>query len=65
MIESLDDSDGIVDWSDGDYFAQILVDFLRQGPVQKGPVGQCTAELFSAEAFVTFAVRWLEERFGS
>lgn len=63
-IESLDDSDGIVDWSDGDYFSQILIDFLAQGPVRTGPVGACRAELVATFDFVPFAVRWLEQRFG-
>lgn len=59
-IESLDDSDGIADWSGGDYFSQVLVDFLATGKARCGPVGGCTAELFSADDFVPFAVEWLE-----
>lgn len=62
-IEGLDDNDGIVDWAQGDYFAQILVDFLKTGQVGIGPVGACTAELFPAKTFVDFAVAWLEARF--
>ncbi|MEM9105655.1 MAG: AAC(3) family N-acetyltransferase [Pseudomonadota bacterium] len=59
-IESLDDTDGIADWSGGDYFSQILIDFLAEGKVRCGPVGKCQAELFSAAEFVPFAVHWLE-----
>ncbi len=62
-IESLDDSEGIVDWDEGDYFSQIWWDFLRSGQVRTGRVGHCTAELFPAASFVTFAVEWLETRF--
>ncbi|MEM6461530.1 MAG: AAC(3) family N-acetyltransferase [Pseudomonadota bacterium] len=63
-IESLDDTDGIVDWPEGDYFGQILVDFLSREPVIKGPVGNCTAELFASDDFLPFAIDWLEARFG-
>ena len=64
-IESLDDTDGIVEWPDGDYFSQILVDFLAAGHARTGPVGHSTAELFAAGPFVAFAVAWLETRFGT
>ncbi len=60
-IESLDDCEGIV--GEGEYFAQILIDFLAAGKARTAPVGACTAELFSAPAFVDFAVTWLESKF--
>ncbi len=60
-IESLDDSHGIVDWPHGDYFPQILVDFLAAGHARLGPVGRCTAELLDAQPFVAFAVGWMHE----
>lgn len=59
-IESLDDCHGIQDWPHGDYFGQILVDFLKQENVQKGKVGNCMAELFLAKDFIPFAVSWME-----
>jgi aminoglycoside N3'-acetyltransferase len=59
-IESLDDTYGIADWEHGDYFSQILLDFLAAGHARIGPIGNCTAELFAAKPFVTFAVEWLE-----
>jgi aminoglycoside N3'-acetyltransferase len=62
-IEGLDDDDGIVDWEQGDYFPQILLDFLKTGQARVGPVGGCTAELFPAKTFVDFAVARLEGRF--
>jgi aminoglycoside 3-N-acetyltransferase len=61
-IEGLDDDGGIVDWEQGDYFPQILLDFLKAGQARTGPVGACIAELFSAKAFVAFAVEWMEAR---
>jgi aminoglycoside N3'-acetyltransferase len=59
-IESLDDSEGIAEWSGGDYFSQVLIDFLAAGHARSGPIGNCTAELFAAPTFVAFAVAWLE-----
>lgn len=59
-VHSLDDTDGIRPWAGGDYFGQILVDFVRSGHAAMGPVGQCTAELLEGRAFVDFAVRWME-----
>jgi aminoglycoside N3'-acetyltransferase len=61
-IEGLDDDGGIVDWEQGDYFPQILLDFLKTGQARIGPVGDCTAELFPARTFVDFAVEWMEAR---
>jgi len=62
-IESLDDSDGIVAWSGGDYFSQILIEFLNSGQVLIGKVGEARAELFEAQSFVRFSVDWLESNF--
>jgi aminoglycoside N3'-acetyltransferase len=59
-IESLDDTYGIAEWEGGDYFSQILLDFLAAGVARTGPIGNCTAELFEAKPFVKFAVEWLE-----
>ncbi len=59
-IECLDDDKGIADWEHGDYFPQILLDFLKTGQARTGPVGACHAELFPARTFVDFAVVWLE-----
>ncbi len=59
-IEGLDDSGGITTWDGGDYFAQILKDFLAAGHARSGPVGGCMAELLPAPAFVAFAVQWME-----
>lgn len=63
-IESLDDSEGIVEWSGGDYFPQIFLDYLATGQVRTAPVGRCSAELLEARDFVEFAVRWMNEHLG-
>jgi aminoglycoside N3'-acetyltransferase len=60
-IESLDDSDGIAGWPHGDYFPQILLDYLAAGHARTGPVGHCTAELLDAKPFVAFAVGWMND----
>lgn len=59
-IDSLDDSDGIAIWPKGDYFPQILRDFLAAGQARTAPVGNCTAELLDAQAFTDFATKWME-----
>jgi aminoglycoside N3'-acetyltransferase len=58
-IESLDDTDGIAVWDQGDYFPQIFLDYRATGTVRMGPVGRCDAEFFDAAPFVTFAVEWI------
>lgn len=62
-IESLDDTDGILEGEGGDYFSQIFMDFRDAGHVAVGRVGNCDAETFRAQAFVRYAVEWLERRF--
>ncbi len=59
-IEGIDDDDGIADWPQGDYFAQIWLDFRAAGLAAIGAVGGCTAELIDARRFVAFAVAWIE-----
>ncbi len=60
-VHSLDDSAGIVDWPHGDYFSQILLDYLSAGRAKVGPVGGCTAELLDARDFVEYATSWMTE----
>ena len=62
-IDSLDDTDGIVEWAGGDYFSQILLDFLATEQARSGRVGNCTAELLPGAPFVAFAVAWLQTHF--
>ncbi|PCI77595.1 MAG: hypothetical protein COB20_07735 [SAR86 cluster bacterium] len=59
-INSLDDSDGIAEWSEGDYFPRILLDYLKTGIARIGLVGDSEAELFPATSFVEFAKEWIE-----
>lgn len=63
-IDSLDDTDGIAEWAEGDYFPRVFLDYRAAGGVRVGPVGQCEAELFEARPFVDFAARWMTARLG-
>jgi aminoglycoside N3'-acetyltransferase len=63
-IDSLDDTDGIRDWPQGDYFPQIWLDFLAAGHARTGPVGRTIGELFDAQRFVCFATAWMESNLG-
>ena len=60
-IETLDDSDGIVDWVGDDYFGLILLAYLDLGRAARGLVGGATSELIDAADLVTFATGWMEE----
>ena len=59
-VECLDDSNGIVEYSGGDYFGVILEAYGRQGGVRRGPVATAAGEIIRARPFVEFAVRWME-----
>ena len=63
-IESLGDTLGIRQWSEGDHFSQILVDYLDLGHARTHQVGECQAQLMDGPDFHTFAVAWLERCFG-
>lgn len=64
-IESLDDTNGIVDWENGDYFTQILIDYLAEGCAKVGTIGNAKAEIFEAQDFVRHSVHWLESNFST
>lgn len=63
-IDSLDDSEGIAEWKEGDYFPRILLDYLKTDSVRIGRVGNSEAELFPAKDFVSFAKEWIESNLG-
>ncbi len=46
-------------------FDQIMRDYVAAGKGQSGRVGQAQSYLFDATDLVTFAVEWLETRFGA
>lgn len=58
-VECLDDSHGIVDYPDDDYFAVILRNYLATGRASQGRVGQARSELLVAADLVDFGVSWM------
>jgi aminoglycoside N3'-acetyltransferase len=61
VIECLDDSDGIVDYPDEDYFAVILREYLAAGRAATGIVAEAVSELINAADVVEFGVAWMAE----
>jgi aminoglycoside N3'-acetyltransferase len=63
-IESLDHTDSIAIWHEGDHVRQVYRDYRASGAVRIGSVERCEAELFDAQPFVRFAVDWLNRHLG-
>ena len=63
-VDSLDDSDGIVEWKGPDYFALILDAYLRTGRAREDHFGMAMSELLEANELVQFAVEWMMDHFG-
>lgn len=59
VVECLDDSLGIVDWTGEDYFSLILADYMTSRDVARGTVGGATSERLDARDLVDFAARWM------
>lgn len=63
MIEEFDTVDPVVDELADDYFGTIVEEFLLTEGGQQGMIGSAPSVLLSAPAVVSFAVRWLEQRY--
>jgi aminoglycoside N3'-acetyltransferase len=61
VVDSLDDDLGIVEY-DGDYFADILRDYLATGRASRGTVGRASSELLDGADAVAYGVRWMDEK---
>lgn len=61
VVETLDDSDGIVPVAGEDYFVTILRAYLAEGRARIGRVGAAASELIDAVDLVAFSVRWMTE----
>jgi aminoglycoside N3'-acetyltransferase len=59
-VDTIDDSDGIVEWHDDDYFHLLLTDYFATGAASTGVVGNARSELIDARDLVSFGVRWME-----
>jgi aminoglycoside N3'-acetyltransferase len=61
VIETFDDSDGIVDHPGEDYFITILREYLATGRAAIGVVGDAPSQLLDAGDLVTFSIAWMAE----
>jgi aminoglycoside N3'-acetyltransferase len=61
VVETFDDSDGVVDWPGEDYFVDILEAYLATGRATVGTVGDARSEVFDAADAVAFAEAWIVE----
>jgi aminoglycoside N3'-acetyltransferase len=64
-VESLDDSDGIIDYPGEDYFAVLLRAYLDTGRARVGAVGHARSELIEGPDLVEFAVEWMAAHLGA
>lgn len=65
-VTDIDSSDGAYDYPrvcDGDAFAVIGQAATDAGIGRSGQVGASTTHIFPAPELVTFAIRWIDERF--
>jgi aminoglycoside N3'-acetyltransferase len=60
-VECLDDSGGIVEYDDGDYFSIITQRYIDSGRAATGAVGHAPSELIEAADLVDFAVAWMTD----
>ena len=58
-VSCLDDTDGIVEWPSGDYFTDVLDDYLSAGAGSRRLVGGASSELLEAADLLHFAVEWM------
>jgi aminoglycoside N3'-acetyltransferase len=63
-VETLDDSQGIVDTDGPDYFGLLLREYLQLGRAREGTVGNARAELLDAADLVPFASAWMTQHLG-
>jgi aminoglycoside N3'-acetyltransferase len=61
VVDTIDDSNGIVAWDGEDYFVTILRDHLTSDTARLGTVGAARAELLDGRALVDHAVSWMSE----
>ena len=61
VVDSIDDSRGIVDLPGEDYFSRILRAYLATGRAAVGMVGAARSELIDAADLVEFGASWMAE----
>lgn len=60
-VDSLDDTNGIVEHPGEDYFAVLLRSYLATGRAAIGQIGNAKSELLDAADLVAFGVAWMTE----
>jgi aminoglycoside N3'-acetyltransferase len=63
VVDSLDDSEGIIDYPGEDYFAVILKTYVALGSAAIGVVGNARGEFIDAVDFARFATDWMSAHF--
>lgn len=64
VVEEFDTSEPVINGPPEDYFAIIVADYLATGAGHQGSVGAAPSVLVDAAPMTTFAVSWLESRYG-
>ncbi|WP_205740651.1 aminoglycoside 3-N-acetyltransferase [Haloactinopolyspora alba] len=64
IVEEYDTSAPVVDGPPDDYFGFIVTNFLATGDGRRGTVGAADSVLVDAAGITSFAVSWLEEKYG-
>lgn len=64
MVEEFDTSVAVVPGLADDYFIEVVEGFLAAGQGLRGEIGEAPALLVEAKPICSFAVAWLEQRFG-
>jgi aminoglycoside N3'-acetyltransferase len=59
VVDTLDDSNGFVEYPGEDYFAVILKAYLAAHQPPRATVGHAPSELLDARELVDFAERWM------
>ncbi|MDO1446900.1 aminoglycoside 3-N-acetyltransferase [Rhodocytophaga aerolata] len=60
-IEEFDTSEGVVDGYKGDYFLDLMNQYLLENQITPHKVGNATSYLFNATRLNSYAVHWMEQ----
>ncbi len=59
-IEEFDTSDGIIDGYEGDYFTDLMAEYIEQYDIRAGKIGEARSYLFEAVHLSDYAISWME-----
>ena len=64
-VEEYDTDRGVMrDFDEGNYFEEVVQEYLAAGHGKAGLVGAARSYLFDARGLTAFAVAWMERAFG-